>query len=192
MAVLEDVALAAQPDFLGGEVTGLRIVPSWAGVDNPLYLIKADDMILLESSTFNSKYEEVLGPSSIRIGVWGYAAPVLTRYAASTVRINAVRRSRHPSRLTRNRPRSAPAAVRGRAQRERPRGSPSRVCGAYTRHTLRASVSVGVNSTPTHSRSSVWSAQNRFQSTMARGRRATCLMCPGGHFANVPRKTERV
>jgi hypothetical protein len=43
----------------------------------------------LESSTFNFRYEEVLGPSAIRLGVWGYAAPILGRYASSVVKINS-------------------------------------------------------------------------------------------------------
>jgi hypothetical protein len=76
-------------DYLGGEVVGLQCIPSWAGVDNHLYVVRADDMILLESSTFNFRYEEVLGPSAIRLGVWGYAAPILGRYASSVVKINA-------------------------------------------------------------------------------------------------------
>jgi HK97 family phage major capsid protein len=79
----------AQPSHLQGEVTGLRVIPSWAGVDNHLYVAVASDLILLESSTFNFRYEEVLGPEAIRLGVWGYCAPILGRYATSTVRINA-------------------------------------------------------------------------------------------------------
>jgi hypothetical protein len=31
----------------------------------------------------------VLGPSSIRLGVWGYAAPVLGRYPSGILRIDA-------------------------------------------------------------------------------------------------------
>jgi hypothetical protein len=50
---------------------------------------KADDLILLESSQFAFKYEEVLGPEAVRIGVWGYAAPILNRYTTSVVLINA-------------------------------------------------------------------------------------------------------
>jgi hypothetical protein len=76
-------------DYLGGEVTGLQCIPSWAGVDNHLYVVRADDMLLLESNTFNFRYEEVLGPSAVRLGVWGYAAPILTRYASSVIKINA-------------------------------------------------------------------------------------------------------
>jgi HK97 family phage major capsid protein len=79
----------AQPDHLMGEVTGLKIIPSWAGVDNHLYVAVASDLILLESSTFNFRYEEVLGPESIRLGVWGYCAPILGRYPSSAVKINA-------------------------------------------------------------------------------------------------------
>jgi len=74
---------------VAGEVVGLQVVPSWAGVDNHLYVAKADDLLLLESSTFNFRYEEVLGPESIRLGVWGYAAPVLARYPAAIAKIDA-------------------------------------------------------------------------------------------------------
>jgi hypothetical protein len=76
-------------DYGGGEVVGLTVMPSWAGVDNSLYVVRADDMLLLESSTFNFRYEEVLGPSAIRLGVWGYAAPILGRYASSVIKINS-------------------------------------------------------------------------------------------------------
>jgi len=64
-------------------------VASWAATDNLLYVAKADDLLLLESSTFNFRYEEVLGPESIRLGVWGYAAPVVARYPAALAQINA-------------------------------------------------------------------------------------------------------
>lgn len=80
---------ATQYGTIAGEVVGLNCIPSWAGVDNQIYVLKADDCLLLESSTFNFRYEEVLGPQSIRLGVWGYAAPVLGRYPGSIVRIDA-------------------------------------------------------------------------------------------------------
>jgi hypothetical protein len=76
-------------DHLMGEVGGLKCFPSWAGIDNHIYVLKVDDCLLLESSTFNFRYEEVLGPSTIRLGVWGYAAPVLGRYPSAIVRIDA-------------------------------------------------------------------------------------------------------
>jgi HK97 family phage major capsid protein len=76
-------------DHIAGEVNGLQCIPSWAGVDNHIYVLKADDSLLLESSTFNFRYEEVLGPSAIRLGVWGYAAPVLGRYPSGIGQINA-------------------------------------------------------------------------------------------------------
>jgi HK97 family phage major capsid protein len=80
---------ATQYGHIAGEVVGLSCIPSWAANDNHLYVTKADDMLLLESSTFNFRYEEVLGPSSIRLGVWGYAAPVLKRYNSSAAKIDA-------------------------------------------------------------------------------------------------------
>jgi HK97 family phage major capsid protein len=80
---------ATQYGHIAGEVVGLQCIPSWAAVDNHMYVCKADDMLLLESSTFNFRYEEVLGPSAIRLGVWGYAAPVLGRYPSGIVKIDA-------------------------------------------------------------------------------------------------------
>jgi HK97 family phage major capsid protein len=74
---------------IAGEVVGLQVIPSWAAVDNHLYVLKADDSLLLESSTFNFRYEEVLGPESIRLGVWGYAAPVISRYPLGIAKIDA-------------------------------------------------------------------------------------------------------
>jgi HK97 family phage major capsid protein len=74
---------------VAGEVVGLQVIPSWAGVDNHIYVVKIDDCLLLESSTFNFRYEEVLGPSAIRLGVWGYAAPVLGRYPTAIAKIDA-------------------------------------------------------------------------------------------------------
>jgi HK97 family phage major capsid protein len=74
---------------VAGHVVGLPVVPSWAGVDNHIYVLKADDSLLLESSTYNFRYEEVLWPSAIRLGVWGYAAPVIARYPSSIAQINA-------------------------------------------------------------------------------------------------------
>jgi HK97 family phage major capsid protein len=83
------VGQATQYMGLAGEVVGLYVIPSWAAVDNHMYAVVASDLLLLESSTFNFRYEEVLGPSSIRLGVWGYAAPILGRYASSVARINS-------------------------------------------------------------------------------------------------------
>jgi HK97 family phage major capsid protein len=74
---------------IAGEVVGLSVVPSWAAVDNHIYVLKADDCLLLESSAFNFRYEEVLGPQSIRLGVYGYAAPVIARYPAGIAKIDA-------------------------------------------------------------------------------------------------------
>src|SRR5215472_2716896 len=74
---------------IAGEVVGLQVIPSWAAVDNHLYVAKVDDLLLLESSTFNFRYEEVLGPESIRLGVWGYAATVVARYPAALAKIDA-------------------------------------------------------------------------------------------------------
>ena len=70
----------------GGGIAG---DPVLGRVDNHLYVLKADDSLLLESSTFNFRYEEVLGPESIRLGVWGYAAPVIGRYPLGIAKVDA-------------------------------------------------------------------------------------------------------
>jgi len=77
---------AVQYGHVAGNVVGLPVVPSWAGTDN-MYVSKADDVLLLESGTFNFRYEEVLGPESIRLGVWGYAAIATNRYPKGFSRI---------------------------------------------------------------------------------------------------------
>jgi hypothetical protein len=71
---------------VAGQLAGLPVVPSWAGQDI-FYVVKADDVLLLESSTFNFRYEEVLGPESIRLGVWGYAAVVTDRYPKAWAKV---------------------------------------------------------------------------------------------------------
>jgi hypothetical protein len=35
------------------------------------------------------RYEEVLGPSAVRLGVWGYAAPVVNRYPTALANLEA-------------------------------------------------------------------------------------------------------
>lgn len=75
---------------IAGEVVGLQVIPTWAqATDNHIFVAKVDDCLLLESSTFNFRYEEVLGPESIRLGVWGYVAPVVGRYAMAIAKIDA-------------------------------------------------------------------------------------------------------
>jgi HK97 family phage major capsid protein len=72
---------------VAGELVGMQVIPSWAGVDTQAYVVKADDLILLESSTMTFRYEEKLGPQSIQLGVWAYAVPMLTRYPRAIARI---------------------------------------------------------------------------------------------------------
>jgi HK97 family phage major capsid protein len=74
---------------VAGEVVGLNCIPSWAAVDNHIYVAKADDLLMLESQTMTFRYEEVLGPQAIRLGVWGYAAVVLSRYPTGIAKIDA-------------------------------------------------------------------------------------------------------
>jgi HK97 family phage major capsid protein len=74
---------------VAGQIAGLPVVTTWFAGDTA-YVVKADDALLLESSTFNFRYEEVLGPESIRLGVWGYMGLVLSRYPMAWARITIV------------------------------------------------------------------------------------------------------
>lgn len=71
-----------------GDVVGLTIVPTWTGTDADFYVVRADDLLLLESSTMTFRYEEVLGPSQIRLGVWGYVAAVTGRYPKAIAKVS--------------------------------------------------------------------------------------------------------
>jgi HK97 family phage major capsid protein len=72
---------------VAGELVGMQVIPSWAATDSQMYVVKADDLLLLESTTMTFRYEEVLGPQTIRLGVWGYAVPQLLRYPKAIARI---------------------------------------------------------------------------------------------------------
>ena len=76
----QGLADPTQYDGVAGDVLGLLVVPSWAGVDGNMYVARADDLLLLESATLTFRYEEVVGPEQIRLGVWGYVAAVTGRY----------------------------------------------------------------------------------------------------------------
>ena len=55
-----------------------------------LYVVRADDLLLLESATLTfARYEEVLGPETIRLGVWGYVGVVTGRYPKAIAQLVA-------------------------------------------------------------------------------------------------------
>jgi hypothetical protein len=74
---------------VSGEIVGVPVVPSWALPDGVAYLCKADDLLVLESTTMQFRYEEVMGPQAIRLGVWEYFAVVLGRYPRGIARLTA-------------------------------------------------------------------------------------------------------
>lgn len=72
-----------------GRVRGLGIIAT-EGMGTGTYpdtyaAFRASDTLLFESSLLRFRFEEVSGPQSIVLGVWGYTA-VLVRYAADSVR----------------------------------------------------------------------------------------------------------
>ena len=74
-------------DGVAGDVLGLLIIPSWAGTDANMYVVRADDLLLLESATLTFRYEEVVGPEEVRLGVWGYVAAVTGRYPEAIAKL---------------------------------------------------------------------------------------------------------
>lgn len=73
---------------IAGEVIGLAVVPTWAGAGaGDVWVVRAIDLLLLESATLTFRYEEVLGPEQIRLGVWGYVAAVTGRYPKAIAKV---------------------------------------------------------------------------------------------------------
>ena len=81
------LAEPTQYDGAAGEVLGLLIVPTWAGADGTVSVVRAADLLLLESSTLTFRFEEVVGPEKIRLGVWGYVGATTGRYPTAIGRV---------------------------------------------------------------------------------------------------------
>jgi hypothetical protein len=56
---------------------------------NRLYVAKPTNSLLLETSTFNFRYEQVLGRQAIRFGVWRYPTRVVARCPTALAKIDA-------------------------------------------------------------------------------------------------------
>ena len=81
------LAETTQYDGVAGEVLGLLIVPTWAGADGTVSVVRAADLLLLESATLTFRFEEVVGPEKIRLGVWGYVGATTGRYPTAIGRV---------------------------------------------------------------------------------------------------------
>ena len=84
------LAESTQYEGVAGDVLGFLIVPSWAGADGAIYVVRASDLLLLESATLTFRFEEVVGPEKIRLGVWGYVGATTGRYPKAIARVNII------------------------------------------------------------------------------------------------------
>lgn len=70
----------------GGRFRGVTLAPSdGIALDDRFALVRASDVLLFESNVMRFRYEQPLGPESIKMGVWGYTA-VLIRYGTASVK----------------------------------------------------------------------------------------------------------
>ena len=70
----------------GGRYRGVTLAPSdGIALDDRFALVRAADVLLFESNVMRFRYEQPLGPESIKMGVWGYTA-VLVRYGTASVK----------------------------------------------------------------------------------------------------------
>jgi HK97 family phage major capsid protein len=70
----------------GGRYRGIILAPTdGIALDDRFAVARANDIILFESNVMRFRYEQPLGPESIKMGVWGYTA-VLIRYGTASVK----------------------------------------------------------------------------------------------------------
>lgn len=70
----------------GGRYRGVTLAPTdGIALDDRFALVRAADVLLFESAVMRFRYEQPLGPESIKMGVWGYTA-VLVRYGTASIK----------------------------------------------------------------------------------------------------------
>jgi HK97 family phage major capsid protein len=70
----------------GGRFKGVTLAPTdGVALDDRFALVRAQDVLLFESNVMRFRYEQPLGPESIKMGVWGYTA-VLIRYGTASIK----------------------------------------------------------------------------------------------------------
>jgi HK97 family phage major capsid protein len=70
----------------GGRFKGLALAPTdGIALDDRFAVLRGQDVLLFESNVMRFRYEQPLGPESIKMGVWGYTA-VLIRYGTAAVK----------------------------------------------------------------------------------------------------------
>ncbi len=70
----------------GGRYKGLTMAPTEGiALDDRVVVLRASDVLLFESGMMRFRYEEPLGPESIKMGIWAYTA-VLVRYGTAAIK----------------------------------------------------------------------------------------------------------
>lgn len=70
----------------GGRYKGLQLAPTdGIALDDRFAVLRAADVLLFESNVMRFRYEQPLGPESIKMGIWAYTA-VLIRYGTASVK----------------------------------------------------------------------------------------------------------
>jgi HK97 family phage major capsid protein len=70
----------------GGRFKGLTLAPTdGIALDDRFAVARASDTLLFESNMMRFRYEQPLGPESIKMGIWAYTA-VLIRYGTASIK----------------------------------------------------------------------------------------------------------
>jgi hypothetical protein len=56
----------------GANILGADILLSWASTTNVVVTTRPNDYVIYESSVADFRYDQVVGPAAIRIGIWAY------------------------------------------------------------------------------------------------------------------------
>lgn len=70
----------------GGRFKGLALAPTdGIALDDRIVVLRASDVLLFESNMLRFRYEQPLGPESVKMGIWAYTA-VLIRYGTAAIK----------------------------------------------------------------------------------------------------------
>lgn len=70
----------------GGRFKGLRLAPTdGIALDDRFAVVRPSDVLLFESNVMRFRYEQPLGPESVKMGIWAYTA-VLIRYGTASIK----------------------------------------------------------------------------------------------------------
>ena len=56
----------------GANLLGANVFLSWASTTNVVVTARPNDFVIFESSIATFRYDQIVGPAAIRIGIWAY------------------------------------------------------------------------------------------------------------------------